>query len=32
VLVAAVATVSMYINADVKKAAKKKLSDWFGSG
>jgi len=30
VLVAAVAAVSMYINTDVKNAAKKKLSDWFG--
>lgn len=31
VLAAAVATVSMYIDADVKKAAKKKLMDWFGN-
>lgn len=32
VLAAALATVSAYINADVKKKASRKLRDWFGDG
>ncbi|MBD0340646.1 MAG: DUF1232 domain-containing protein, partial [Microcoleus sp. Co-bin12] len=31
VLLAAIATVSVYINADTKEEAKQKMKDWFGS-
>ncbi|MEK0178630.1 YkvA family protein [Microcoleus anatoxicus] len=31
VLLAAIATVSVYINADTKQQAKQKMKDWFGT-